>query len=90
MPTEILAQVPESYELPGEAVFPESIGMDGATGDAYVGSLADGALYRLTGASKAQVWGVGGQDGTAQRGPSPTCRPWHGTSRSTRNTTGAG
>src|SRR5215469_11539023 len=63
MPTEILAQVAGSYELPGKAVFPESIGVDGATGDAYVGSLADGSLYRLTGAGKAQVWGAGGQDG---------------------------
>jgi len=63
MPAEILAQVAGSYELPGEAVFPESIGVDGATGDAYVGSLADGSLYRLTGAGKAQVWGAGGRDG---------------------------
>src|SRR5262249_60626966 len=63
MPAEILAQVAGSYELPGEAVFPESIGVDRATGDAYVGSLADGSLYRLTGAGKAQVWGAGGRDG---------------------------
>jgi len=63
MPAEIVAEVAGSYELPGAAVFPESIGVDGATGDAYVGSLADGSLYRLTGAGKAQVWGAGGQDG---------------------------
>ena len=63
MPAEFVAQVAGSYELPGEAVFPESIGVDAATGDAYVGSLADGSLYRLTGAGKAQVWGAGGQDG---------------------------
>src|SRR5262249_56183743 len=63
MPAEILAQVAGSYELPGEAVFPESIGVDRATGDAYVGSLADGSLYRLTSAGKAQVWGAGGRDG---------------------------
>jgi superoxide dismutase, Cu-Zn family len=63
MVTEIAAQVAGRYELPGEAVFPESIGVDTATGDAYVGSLADGALYRLTGDGKAEVWGPAGQDG---------------------------
>jgi len=55
MPTEILAQVAGSYELPGKAVFPESIGVDGATGDAYVGSLADGSLYR-PGAPMSARW----------------------------------
>ena len=63
MPAEIAAQVLGSYELPGEAVFPESIGVDAATGDAYVGSLADGTLYRLTGADTAELWAAGGQDG---------------------------
>lgn len=63
MATEIAAQVAGRYELPGEAVFPESIGVDAATGDAYVGNLADGTLYRLTGAGTAEVWGPGGQDG---------------------------
>ena len=63
MPAKIAAQVLGSYELPGEAVFPESIGVDAATGDAYVGSLADGALYRLAGADRAELWLPGGQDG---------------------------
>ena len=63
MAKEIAAQVADRYELPGEAVFPESIGVDAATGDAYAGSLADGTLYRLTGAGRAEVWGPGGQDG---------------------------
>jgi sugar lactone lactonase YvrE len=63
MPTEIKVQVTHTYELPGEAVFPESIGIDGATGDAYVGSLADGSLYRLASAGKAELWEPGGQDG---------------------------
>jgi Cu-Zn family superoxide dismutase len=34
------------YALPGERVFPESIGYDVATGDFFVGSLADGTIYR--------------------------------------------
>lgn len=63
MPTEILVQPTDTYELPGEAVFPESIGVDAATGDAYVGSLADGSLHRLTSAGKAELWEPGGQDG---------------------------
>ena len=62
-PAEITARVVGTYELPGEAVFPESIGIDAATGDAYVGSLADGTLYKLTADGKAEVWGAGGQDG---------------------------
>jgi hypothetical protein len=40
MPTETDVRPVCSYELPGDAVFPESVGMDTATGDAYVASLA--------------------------------------------------
>jgi superoxide dismutase, Cu-Zn family len=50
-------------ELPGHAVFPESIGVDAATGDAYVGSLADGALYRLTADGEVELWSAAGTDG---------------------------
>jgi sugar lactone lactonase YvrE len=64
-PAEITAHLVGTYEQPGEAVFPESIGVDAATGDAYVGSLADGTLYKLT-AGQAELRGAGGQDG---RGP---------------------
>jgi superoxide dismutase, Cu-Zn family len=63
MPAEIAAQVVGTYELPGEAVFPESVGVDPVTGDAYVGSLADGTLYKLTSNGKTDPWGAGGQDG---------------------------
>ena len=63
MAKEIGVRVAGRFELPGAAVFPESIGVDAATGDAYVGSLADGALYRLASAGVAEVWGPGGQDG---------------------------
>ena len=62
MATQTEAQAVRSYELPGDAVFPESLGVDAATGDAYVGSLADGTLYRLTSAA-VEVWAPGGQDG---------------------------
>lgn len=37
----------EVFALPGEAVFPESVGVDSRSGSAYVGSLADGTIYRL-------------------------------------------
>jgi Cu-Zn family superoxide dismutase len=63
MPAEIAAQVISSHELPGQAVFPESIGLDPVTGDAYVGSLADGALYRLASAGGTELWGADGHDG---------------------------
>jgi superoxide dismutase, Cu-Zn family len=63
MPADIAAHVVGTYELPGAAVFPESIGIDPATGDAYVGSLADGTLYQLTADGKTEVWGAGGQHG---------------------------
>jgi Cu-Zn family superoxide dismutase len=63
LPVEIPAAAVHAFELPGDAVFPESAGVDPATGDAYVGSLADGALYRLSTAAGAQLWSAGGQDG---------------------------
>ncbi len=63
MATEIPARIEHVYELPGDAVFPESVGLDAATGDAYAGSLADGALYRLTVAGDAEVWSPAGSDG---------------------------
>jgi hypothetical protein len=78
MPAEILAQVAGSYELPGEAVFPESIGVDAATGGAYVGSLALGTLYRLASAGTAELWAAGGATRPRIRGrgqgryPGPT------------------
>jgi Cu-Zn family superoxide dismutase len=53
----------ETFELPGEAVFPESIGLDASTGDAYVGSLADGTLFRLTPTGDVEVWSPAGADG---------------------------
>ena len=52
----------QTFELPGEAVFPESVGVEPASGDAYVGSLADGALFRLRGDAEVELWSAAGAD----------------------------
>ncbi|MFD4457284.1 SMP-30/gluconolactonase/LRE family protein [Nocardia sp. NPDC058480] len=53
-----------AYELPGAAVYPEGIGLDARNGDTYVGSFADGAVYRAAaGASRAEVFLPAGADG---------------------------
>jgi superoxide dismutase, Cu-Zn family len=52
-----------SYELPGDAVFPESVGVDPASGDAYVGSMGDGTLYRLGDDGEVTVFSPAGTDG---------------------------
>ena len=41
-----LAQTPTTFELPGEAVFPEGVTFDEANGVFYVGSTTDGTIYR--------------------------------------------
>lgn len=68
MPIDIRVDPIRVYDLPGEAAFPESVGVDPATGDAYVGSLADGSLYRLPKAAGgvAEVWSPPGEGGRAQ------------------------
>ncbi len=43
-------------------MFPESVGIDPASGDAYVGSLAGGALFRLRGDVEVEVWSPAGAD----------------------------
>ena len=63
MATETKTTAAQTFTLPGDAVFPESVGVDDATGDAYVGSLADGALYRLTTDGRVEVWSEAGTDG---------------------------
>ncbi|MGW6623902.1 SMP-30/gluconolactonase/LRE family protein [Nocardia sp. NPDC055002] len=53
-----------AYELPGNAVYPEGIGLDARNGDTYVGSFADGTVYRATGdAARAEVFLPAGADG---------------------------
>jgi superoxide dismutase, Cu-Zn family len=62
VPSETTKSAVQTFELPGEAVFPESVGLDPASGDAYVGSLANGAIYRLSAAAEVEVWSPGGAD----------------------------
>ncbi|MEJ7741192.1 MAG: hypothetical protein WKF73_00830 [Nocardioidaceae bacterium] len=59
-----------SFEVPGQTVFPEGVGVDHATGDFFVGSTNDGTIYRGTldgsGASDAGAvtpFLAGGEDG---------------------------
>jgi Cu-Zn family superoxide dismutase len=63
MTTETQVAAVQTFILPGDAVFPESVGVDVETGDAYVGSLADGALYRLTADGRVELWSVAGHGG---------------------------
>jgi Cu-Zn family superoxide dismutase len=44
-------------------VFPESAGVDPATGDVYAGSLADGALYRLSPEGGFELFSAAGEGG---------------------------
>ncbi|KAF0849074.1 SMP-30/gluconolactonase/LRE family protein [Nocardia caishijiensis] len=53
-----------AYELPGTAVYPEGIALDSRTGDSYVGSYADGTVFRAAaGAKTAEVFLPAGADG---------------------------
>lgn len=62
MASKMISTAVQTFELPGEGVFPESIGVDPARGDAYVGSLADGTIYRLDRAGEVDVWSPAGAD----------------------------
>ena len=56
----------QTYTLPGDAVFPEGVAYDAATGNFYVGSTRDGAVYRgnvQDGSSELEVFLPGGGDG---------------------------
>ncbi len=57
------AEALDIFQLPGAGVFPESVGVDVATGDAYVGSLADGTIYRLSSGGEVEVFSEAGADG---------------------------
>ncbi|MBV8948960.1 MAG: hypothetical protein JOZ95_26300 [Solirubrobacterales bacterium] len=59
---ELTIETAQRFDLPGAAVFPESIGVDPGTGDAFVGSLADGTLYRLRATGEVEVWSPAGAD----------------------------
>lgn len=67
--TTALAQF-SSYILPGDQVFPEGIAYQASTGDFYVSSTTDGAIFRGNVAQpEARVWLAGGTEGlTGSRG----------------------
>ncbi|MGI5457718.1 SMP-30/gluconolactonase/LRE family protein [Streptomyces sp. CA-249302] len=57
-------RVRTAFTLPGERVYPEGIALDPRTGDAYVGSYANGAVYRAArGGRAAEVYLPAGADG---------------------------
>lgn len=60
---EVTVSAASRLGLPGAAVFPESVGVDPVRADAYVGSMADGTLYRLGAAGEVEVWSPPGVDG---------------------------
>ena len=69
----------EVFILPGEAVFPESIGVDSASGDAYAGSLVDGTIYRIARSGDVSVLsaaGAGGRRSVAGVKIDPVGRLW--------------
>ncbi|MFF4317492.1 SMP-30/gluconolactonase/LRE family protein [Streptomyces sp. NPDC001568] len=57
-------RVTTAFTLPGAKVYPEGIATDGRTGTVYVGSYADGTVYRARpGARRAEVFLPAGADG---------------------------
>lgn len=55
---------PPGIVIPGDAVFPEGIAVDKATGDLYVGSTSDGTIFRAAaGAAEFQEFLPAGADG---------------------------
>ncbi|RSS72220.1 SMP-30/gluconolactonase/LRE family protein [Streptomyces sp. WAC06614] len=57
-------RISTAFTLPGAKVYPEGIAQDGRTGDVYVGSYADGTIYRARpGRSTAEVFLPAGTDG---------------------------
>ncbi|MET9604642.1 SMP-30/gluconolactonase/LRE family protein [Streptomyces sp. NPDC006512] len=58
------ARVATAFTLPGAKVYPEGIAADARTGTVYVGSYADGTVYRARpGARTAEVFLPAGADG---------------------------
>ncbi|MFD0365268.1 SMP-30/gluconolactonase/LRE family protein [Nocardia sp. GCM10030253] len=58
------ARIDTAYELPSDRVYPEGIAVDPRSGDIYVGSYANGAIYRATpGAHRAETFLAEGADG---------------------------
>jgi len=61
--TDVETAARDVFALPGDAVFPESVGVDPRDGAAYVGSLADGTLYRAQLPETVEIVSAGGTDG---------------------------
>jgi superoxide dismutase, Cu-Zn family len=61
--TDVETAARDVFALPGDAVFPESVGVDPRDGAAYVGSLADGTLYRAQPPETVEIVSAGGTDG---------------------------
>jgi Cu-Zn family superoxide dismutase len=58
------SQLPKSYVLPGNALFPEGMGYDRQTGNFYTGSLVDGTIVRgNVQEPQAEVFSAAGADG---------------------------
>ncbi|MBF6237419.1 superoxide dismutase [Nocardia otitidiscaviarum] len=59
-------RVVTAYTLPDDRAYPEGIALDARTGDTYVGSYTNGAVYRAAaGATAAEVFLPAGTDGRA-------------------------
>ncbi|MFJ3928000.1 SMP-30/gluconolactonase/LRE family protein [Streptomyces sp. NPDC090022] len=57
-------RISTAFVLPGAKVYPEGITTDRRTGDVYVGSYADGTVYRARpGSRRAEVFLAAGTDG---------------------------
>ncbi|MFJ5775967.1 SMP-30/gluconolactonase/LRE family protein [Streptomyces sp. NPDC093094] len=63
-PARAAARITAVHELPGDRVYPEGIALDPRTGDVYVGSYAEGTVYRARpGRRTAEVLLPAGTDG---------------------------
>jgi len=61
--TDVETAARDVFALPGDAVFPESVGVNPRDGAAYVGSLADGTLYRARPQGTVAIVSAGGTGG---------------------------
>lgn len=62
--TQPVVRISTAYALPDDRAYPEGIAVDPRTGDTYVGSYTNGAIYRdVKGAATAEVFLPAGADG---------------------------
>src|SRR5688500_19018920 len=63
-PSEAGARISTAFELPEERAYPEGIAVDSRSGDVYVGSFTNGAIYRASANSpRAEIFLPSGTDG---------------------------